>query len=79
MLYQVEVTDSIHFLKSHLEENFEKADTIYVVASRLDGLSIQELLARVDTLEVNVGRTGNYEHGDSSPSFVAINRNVSMS
>ena len=26
---------------------------------------------RVDTLEVNVGRTSKYEHGDSSPSSVA--------
>ncbi|KAA0038932.1 uncharacterized protein E5676_scaffold227G00730 [Cucumis melo var. makuwa] len=66
MLYLAEVPDSIHYLESRLEEIFEKADTIDVVVDRVEGLPIQELLARVDTLEVNVGKTGNYERGDSS-------------
>ncbi|KAA0037958.1 hypothetical protein E6C27_scaffold36G001400 [Cucumis melo var. makuwa] len=65
MLYLVEVPDSIHFLVSHLEEIFEKANTIDVMTGRVEELSIQELLARVDSLEVNVGRIGNYERGDS--------------
>ncbi|KAA0062476.1 uncharacterized protein E5676_scaffold325G00940 [Cucumis melo var. makuwa] len=71
MHYLVEVSDSIHFLKSRLEEIYEKADAIDAVTSRLDGLPIQELLTRVDTLETKVVRTGNYEHGDSSTSYVS--------
>ncbi|KAA0033152.1 uncharacterized protein E5676_scaffold1032G00100 [Cucumis melo var. makuwa] len=55
---------SIRFLESRLEEIVEKTDTIDVVAGCVNGLPIQELLARVDTLEGNVGRTINYEYGD---------------
>ncbi|TYK07348.1 uncharacterized protein E5676_scaffold202G00640 [Cucumis melo var. makuwa] len=71
MLYLVEVSDSIRYLESRLDEISEKTDTIDMVAGRVEGLPIQELLARVDTLEVNVGRTGNYEYGDSSLGFFA--------
>ncbi|KAA0056485.1 senescence-specific cysteine protease sag39 [Cucumis melo var. makuwa] len=70
MHYLVEVSDTIRFLESHLEHIFEKVDTINAVTDRLDELSIQELLTRVDTLEVKVGRTGNNEHGDSLMGFV---------
>ncbi|KAA0042036.1 uncharacterized protein E5676_scaffold306G002780 [Cucumis melo var. makuwa] len=66
MLYLVEVPDSIRFLKSRLEEIVEKTYMIDTVAGRVEGLLIQELLARVDTLEGNVGRTGSHERGDSS-------------
>ena len=59
MLDLVEVPDSTHFLESCLEEIFEKTDAIDEVADCVEGLSIQKLLARVDTLQVNVGRTGN--------------------
>ncbi|KAA0036720.1 reverse transcriptase [Cucumis melo var. makuwa] len=71
MLYLVEVSDSIRYLESRLDEISEKTDTIDMVAGRVEGLPIQELLARVDTLEVNVGRTGNYEYEDSSLGFFA--------
>ncbi|KAA0057277.1 polyprotein [Cucumis melo var. makuwa] len=71
MLYLAEVLDSIRFLESRLEEITEKTDTIDVVAGRVKGLPIQELFARVDTLEGNIGRTVNYEYGDSSSGFVA--------
>ncbi|TYK28632.1 uncharacterized protein E5676_scaffold2030G00580 [Cucumis melo var. makuwa] len=71
MLYLVEVPNSIRFLESRLEEIAEKADTIDAVAGRVKGLSIQELLARVDTLEGKVGRTGSHERGDSSTGSVA--------
>ncbi|KAA0039097.1 uncharacterized protein E5676_scaffold2047G00180 [Cucumis melo var. makuwa] len=52
MLCLVEVSDSIRFLESRLEEMFEKADAIDAVAGRVKGLPIHELLARVDTLEM---------------------------
>ncbi|TYK02461.1 uncharacterized protein E5676_scaffold1738G00820 [Cucumis melo var. makuwa] len=71
MLYLVEVPDSICYLESRLDEISEKTDTIDAVAGCVEGLPIQELLARVDTLEVNVRRTGNYEYRDSSSGFVA--------
>ncbi|KAA0033567.1 hypothetical protein E6C27_scaffold2458G00030 [Cucumis melo var. makuwa] len=71
MLYLVEVPDSIRYLEARLEEISEKADTIDVVTGRVEGLPIQELLARVDTLEANVGRTINYEYEDSLSGFVA--------
>ena len=71
MLYLVEVLNSICFSESGLGEIFEKVDTVDAVAGRLDGLPIQELLARVNTLEVNVARTGNYERGDNSRGSVA--------
>ncbi|KAA0060455.1 uncharacterized protein E6C27_scaffold22G002820 [Cucumis melo var. makuwa] len=71
MLYLVEVLDSICYLESRLKEIFEKADTIDVVASRVEELLIQELLTRVDTLEANAGSTGNNEYEDSSSNFVA--------
>ncbi|KAA0066690.1 senescence-specific cysteine protease sag39 [Cucumis melo var. makuwa] len=71
MLYLVKVPDFIHYLESRLGEISEKTDIIDAVAGRVEGLPIQELLARVDTLEANVGRLGNYEYGDSSSGFVA--------
>ncbi|KAA0047562.1 senescence-specific cysteine protease sag39 [Cucumis melo var. makuwa] len=73
MLYLVEVPDSIRYLESRLDEISEKTDAIDAVAGRVEELSIQELLTRVDTLETNisVGRTVNYEHGDSSSGFAA--------
>ncbi|TYK27261.1 uncharacterized protein E5676_scaffold244G00280 [Cucumis melo var. makuwa] len=73
MLYLGEVPDSIRYLESRVEEISEKAGTIDAVAGRVEGLPIQELLARVDTLEANtnVRRTVNYERGDSSSGFVA--------
>ncbi|KAA0058303.1 uncharacterized protein E6C27_scaffold274G006370 [Cucumis melo var. makuwa] len=71
MLHLVEVPDSIRYLESRLEEIFDETDTIDAVTGRVEGLPIQELLARVDTLEANVGRTVNYEYGDSSLGFVA--------
>ena len=62
MLSLAEVPDSIRFLESRLEEITEKTDTIDVVVGRVEGLPIQKLLARVDTLEENIGRTVNYEY-----------------
>ncbi|KAA0038414.1 uncharacterized protein E6C27_scaffold270G003130 [Cucumis melo var. makuwa] len=73
MLYLVEVPDSIHYLESRLDEISEKTDAIDAVAGRVEGLPIQELLARVDTLKANMNviRTVYYEHGDSSSGFAA--------
>ncbi|KAA0045427.1 uncharacterized protein E6C27_scaffold294G00240 [Cucumis melo var. makuwa] len=73
MLYLVEVLDSIRCLESRVDEIFEKADTINAVAGRVEGLPIQELLARVDALEENTNarRTINYERGESSSDFAA--------
>ncbi|KAA0045293.1 uncharacterized protein E6C27_scaffold316G00510 [Cucumis melo var. makuwa] len=71
MLYLIEVPDSIRFLESRLEKIAEKTDMIDAVAGRVEGLLIQELLARVDTLEETVGRTGSHERGDSSTGSVA--------
>ncbi|KAA0050738.1 uncharacterized protein E5676_scaffold726G00120 [Cucumis melo var. makuwa] len=71
MLYLAEVPDSVYFLEFRLEEITEKTDKIDTIAGRVEGLLIQELLERVDTLEVNVGRIVNYEYGDSSSGFVA--------
>uniref|UniRef100_A0A9I9E5B3 Uncharacterized protein n=1 Tax=Cucumis melo TaxID=3656 RepID=A0A9I9E5B3_CUCME len=67
MLYLVELPDSIRYLESRLDEIFEKTDMIDAVAGRVEGLPIQELLARVNTLEANtnVGITVNYERGDN--------------
>ncbi|KAA0040304.1 uncharacterized protein E5676_scaffold142G004680 [Cucumis melo var. makuwa] len=70
MLYLAEVPDSIRFLESRLKEITEKTDIIDAVAGSVEGLPIQELLVRVDTLEGNVGRTVNYEYRDSSSGFV---------
>ena len=63
MLHLVEVLDSIRFLEMRLK----KVDVIDVVSIRLNGLPIQDLLARVDTLESQIIRTGNvtYKRGDS--------------
>ncbi|KAA0063885.1 uncharacterized protein E6C27_scaffold616G00090 [Cucumis melo var. makuwa] len=73
MFYLVEVPDSIRYLESRVDEISEKADTIDVVAGRVEGLPIQELLARVDALEENTNarRTINYERGESSSGFAA--------
>ena len=62
MLYLVEVLDSIHFLDSHLKEIIQKTGTIGTVADRVKGLPIQELLARVNTLEGKVERTSSHGH-----------------
>ncbi|KAA0064070.1 uncharacterized protein E5676_scaffold111G001630 [Cucumis melo var. makuwa] len=73
MLYLVEVPDSISYLESRLNEIFEKTNTIDAVVGRVEGFPIQELMARVDVLEtnINIGRTVNYERGDSSTGSVA--------
>ncbi|KAA0060672.1 uncharacterized protein E5676_scaffold580G00130 [Cucumis melo var. makuwa] len=73
MLYLVEIPDSIRYLESRIDEISEKANMIDAVAGRVEGLPIQELLARVDTLEENTNtrRTINYERGESSSSFAA--------
>ncbi|KAA0064190.1 uncharacterized protein E6C27_scaffold548G001290 [Cucumis melo var. makuwa] len=73
MLYLVEVPDSIRYLESRVEEISEKANMIDAVAGRVEGLPIQELLARVDALEENTNarRTINYERGESSSGFAA--------
>ncbi|KAA0062485.1 uncharacterized protein E5676_scaffold325G00830 [Cucumis melo var. makuwa] len=66
-----DVPDSIRFLESRLEEISEKSVTIDALADRVKGLSIQELLARVDTLEGKVGRTSSHKLRDSLTSFIA--------
>ncbi|KAA0049873.1 senescence-specific cysteine protease sag39 [Cucumis melo var. makuwa] len=73
MLYLVELLDSIRYLESRLEEISEKAGTTDTIAGCVEGLPIQELLARVDTLETNtnVRRTVNYERGNSLSGFAA--------
>ncbi|TYK23878.1 uncharacterized protein E5676_scaffold419G00550 [Cucumis melo var. makuwa] len=71
MLYLVEVPDFVHFLETHTQENSEKIDAIDAVTDRLDGLPIQELLTRIDTLETKFVRTGNYERGNSSTGSIA--------
>ncbi|KAA0065526.1 uncharacterized protein E6C27_scaffold638G00290 [Cucumis melo var. makuwa] len=73
MLYLVEVPDSIRYLESRVDEISEKANMIDAVAGRVEGLPIQELLARVDALEENTNarRTINYERGESSSGFGA--------
>ena len=54
MLHLMEVPDSIRFLEQRLEDIAKKVDGIEAVSDRLDGLPIQELLTRVDTLESRV-------------------------
>ena len=71
MLYLVEVPESIHFLKSQIEEIYEKVDAIDAVIGHLDKLPIQELLTRVHTLETKVVRIGCHECEDSLTGFVA--------
>ncbi|KAA0034901.1 uncharacterized protein E6C27_scaffold103G00290 [Cucumis melo var. makuwa] len=72
MLYLAKVSNSIRYLEYRLEEIYEKVGIIDAVAGRVEGLPIQELLARVDTLEANtnVRRTVNYERGDSLSGFI---------
>ncbi|KAA0049578.1 senescence-specific cysteine protease sag39 [Cucumis melo var. makuwa] len=63
----------IRYLESCLQEISEKAGTVDAIPCRVEGLPIQKLLARVNTLEANtnVRRTVNYECGDSSLVFAA--------
>ena len=73
MLYLVEVPDSIRSLETQLNEISKKVDVDDVVSHCLDGLSIQDLLIRIDTLESIIVRTRNvtYERGDSSSGSAA--------
>ena len=73
ILHLMEVPGSIRLMEERLEEVSERADAVDVVSGRLDGLPIQDLLARVDTLESQILRIGNvsYERGDSSSGSVA--------
>ena len=52
-------------MESRLEEISEKVDVIDAMTNRLNGLSIQKLLARVNTVETKVVRTGSHERGNS--------------
>ncbi|KAA0040334.1 uncharacterized protein E5676_scaffold142G004340 [Cucumis melo var. makuwa] len=72
MLYLVEVPDSIRYLESRLDEISKKTNMIDAVAGRVEGFLIQELMARVNSLEtnINIGRTVKYERGDSSTGSV---------
>ena len=73
IIHLMEVLGSIRLMEERLEEVSERADAVDVVSGRLDGLPIQDLLARVDTLESQILRIGNvsYERGDSSSGSVA--------
>ena len=51
MLYLVEVPNSIRFLEKRFEEVAKKVNCIDAMSGRLNGLPIQELLTRVDTLK----------------------------
>ena len=72
MLYLVQVSDSIHSLKTRLNEIAKKVDVVDAISGCLDRLPIQYLLTRVDSLESRIMRTGNvtYKRGDSSSSSV---------
>ena len=73
MLHLMEVPNSIRFLEERLEEVAKRVDVDDAVSSRLDGLPLQDLLARVDTLESQIRRIENitYERGDSSSGSIA--------
>jgi len=71
MLYLIEVPDSVRFLEYRLDEIAAKADTIDAVAGRLDGMPVQELMMRVETLEDKVTRPCGFERGDSLSGSVA--------
>ncbi|KAA0058494.1 uncharacterized protein E5676_scaffold606G001500 [Cucumis melo var. makuwa] len=63
------------------QRNFReiKADTIDAVAGHVEELSIQELLARANTLEGKVGRTSRHERGVNLTGSVAhIEEHVNM-
>ena len=59
-------------MEEQLEKVVGRAGAVDAVSDRLDGLPIQDLLARVDMLELQIQRIGNvsYERGDSSSGFV---------
>lgn len=54
-----------------MQEIFEKAKCIDTVASCLDGLSIQELMMKVDTLKVKIKTSSNLKRGDNLTGSVA--------
>ncbi|KAA0055059.1 senescence-specific cysteine protease sag39 [Cucumis melo var. makuwa] len=54
MLYLVEVSDSIRYLESRLDEIFKKTNTIDAVAGHVEGLPIQDSLGFVAHMEGRV-------------------------
>lgn len=70
MLYPSEVLDNLGFLESSLNEIATKVNIIDVAASRLDRMSIQELMPQVESLEDKVTWISGFRGGDSSTSFV---------
>ncbi|TYK23892.1 hypothetical protein E5676_scaffold419G00720 [Cucumis melo var. makuwa] len=73
MLYLVEVSDSICFLESRLEESFEKVDTIDVVDDRVEGslgsvVYIEERVNELDSSQKTLLEMIN----DMSKDFLAI-------
>ena len=57
MLYLVEVSHSIRFLETRLNEISKKVNVIDAMFGHLDRLPIHELLTRVDTLESQIVTT----------------------
>ena len=73
MLHLMEIPNSIRFMEERIEEVSERAEVVDAVSGRLNGLPIQDLLARVDTLESQIQRIENvpYERGDNSSGSIA--------
>ena len=72
MLYLQEVLDNLRYEDEHVKELVVlMEDWIDIVAICLDGMPIQELMFRVDTLEEIATRVGGFERGDSLTGSVA--------
>ena len=72
MQYLREVPDSIRFLDERVKELVDKTLTVDAIKGRLDGLPIQEIMYRMENLEIKITKNGGFERGDSSIGSVGL-------
>ena len=70
-LYMRELPDEVIFLWTRLDELDEKVQEIDVLNYQIDGLPINKLTLRVDSIEHKVARTDSFECGSSASSSLS--------
>ena len=66
MQYLWEVPNSIRFLDERVKELADKTLAVDTIKGRLDELPIQEIMYRMENLEIKTTKNGGFERGDSS-------------
>ena len=72
MQYLREVSDSIRYLDERVKELADKSLAVDTITGRLDGLSIQEIMYRMENLETKITMNGGSGRGDCLTGFASL-------